>query len=100
MVPKFGPGYAQRLKRKKGRLGDIWYLDELFVRITASSNISGVPLIRMETLSIFCYNLAAISAQPSDSFADWCAVKARSRSEWSPTTSRATVQRSEQSCRM
>ena len=30
---KFGPGYAQRLKRKQGRLGDIWYLDELFVRI-------------------------------------------------------------------
>jgi putative transposase len=30
---KFGPGYAQRLKRRQGRLGDIWYLDELFVRI-------------------------------------------------------------------
>src|SRR5262245_50353601 len=30
---KFGPGYVQRLKRKQGRLGDIWYLDELFVRI-------------------------------------------------------------------
>src|SRR5262249_29067796 len=30
---KFGPGYGQRLKRKQGRLGDIWYLDELFVRI-------------------------------------------------------------------
>src|SRR5262249_28996358 len=44
---------------------------------TASSTISGVPLIRTETLSIFCYNLAAISTQPSDSFADWCAVKAR-----------------------
>jgi hypothetical protein len=95
---KFGPGYAQRLKRKQGRLGDIWYLDELFV--TASSNISGVPLIRTETLSIFCYNLAAISTQPSDSFADWCAVKARSHSEWSPTNSRATVRRSEQSCRV
>jgi transposase-like protein len=26
---KFGPGYAQRLKRKQGRLGDIWHLDEL-----------------------------------------------------------------------
>ena len=30
---KFGPGYAQRLKRRQGRLGDTWYLDELFVRI-------------------------------------------------------------------
>src|SRR5262249_34681839 len=25
---KFGPDYAQRLKRRQGRLGDIWYLDE------------------------------------------------------------------------
>jgi putative transposase len=30
---KFGPDYARRLKRKQGRLGDTWYLDELFVRI-------------------------------------------------------------------
>ena len=30
---KFGPGYTQRLKTRQGRLGDIWYLDELFVRI-------------------------------------------------------------------
>ena len=30
---KFGPDYARRLKKKQGRLGDSWYLDELFVRI-------------------------------------------------------------------
>src|SRR5215472_1736659 len=30
---KFGPHYARRLKKKQGRLGDTWYLDELFVRI-------------------------------------------------------------------
>ena len=30
---KFGPDYARRLKKKQGRLGDIWFLDELFVRI-------------------------------------------------------------------
>jgi len=30
---KFGPDYARRLKMKQGRLGDTWYLDELFVRI-------------------------------------------------------------------
>ena len=30
----FGPDYARRLKRKPGRrLGDTWYLDELFIRI-------------------------------------------------------------------
>ena len=30
---KFGPDYARRLKRRQGRLGDSWFLDEVFVRI-------------------------------------------------------------------
>lgn len=30
---KFGSDYARRLKKRQGRLGDIWHLDELFVTI-------------------------------------------------------------------
>jgi len=30
---KFGPDYVRRLKRRQGRLGDIWHLDEVFIRI-------------------------------------------------------------------
>ncbi len=30
---RFGPGYAARLKRRQGRLGDTWHLDEVFVTI-------------------------------------------------------------------
>ena len=30
---KFGTEYARRLKRRQGRLGDTWYLDEFFVTI-------------------------------------------------------------------
>ena len=30
---KFGPGYARRLRRRQGRLGDTWFLDEVFVTI-------------------------------------------------------------------
>ncbi len=29
----FGPEYAHKLKRRQGRLGDIWHLDEVFVKI-------------------------------------------------------------------
>ena len=29
----FGPDYARRLKRRQGRLGDTWFLDEVFVAI-------------------------------------------------------------------
>jgi len=32
---KFGPGYAARLKKRQGRLGDTWYLDEVFITIRA-----------------------------------------------------------------
>ena len=30
---KFGPEYARKLKRRQGRLGDTWFLDEVFVTI-------------------------------------------------------------------
>ena len=30
---KFGPDYTRRLKRRQGRLGDTWFLDEVFVAI-------------------------------------------------------------------
>ncbi len=30
---KFGPEYARNLKRRQGRLGDVWHLDEVFVNI-------------------------------------------------------------------
>ncbi len=30
---KFGPGYARSLRRKQGRLGDTWFVDEVFVKI-------------------------------------------------------------------
>src|SRR3990172_6756727 len=30
---KFGVEYARKLRRRQGRLGDTWYLDELFVTI-------------------------------------------------------------------
>ena len=29
----FGPDYARRLRRRQGRLGDTWFLDEVFVTI-------------------------------------------------------------------
>jgi putative transposase len=29
----FGLDYARRLRRRRGRMGDTWYLDEVFVKI-------------------------------------------------------------------
>ena len=30
---KFGPEYARKTKRRQGRLGDMWFLDEVFITI-------------------------------------------------------------------
>ena len=30
---KFGPQYARSLRKKQGRLGDMWFADEIFVKI-------------------------------------------------------------------
>ena len=30
---RFGPVYARRLRRRRGRMGDTWHLDELFVTV-------------------------------------------------------------------
>ena len=35
---KFGPDYARQLKRRQGRLGDTWFLDEVFVTINVNGN--------------------------------------------------------------
>jgi putative transposase len=35
---KFGPTYARSLRRKQGRLGDIWHVDEVFITIRGESH--------------------------------------------------------------
>jgi putative transposase len=37
---KFGPEYARNLRRRHGRLGDVWHLDEVFVNIQPGSRSS------------------------------------------------------------
>jgi putative transposase len=36
---KFGPEYARALKRRQGRLGDTWHLDEVFVTIHTAEQL-------------------------------------------------------------
>ena len=30
---KFGPKYRNQIKKNRGRLGDTWYLDEVFIKV-------------------------------------------------------------------
>ena len=36
----FGLDYARRLRQRRGRLGDTWYLDEVFVNIQGPTSVS------------------------------------------------------------
>ena len=48
---RFGPVYARRLRRRRGRRGDTWYLDEVFVtiqgRLYSVNQDENLPTIRM-----------------------------------------------------
>ena len=33
---KFGPDYAGKLRKRQGRLGDTWFMDEIFVTINGA----------------------------------------------------------------
>ncbi len=65
---KFGPEYARGLKRRQGRLGDTWHLDEVFVTIH-SGNISGVSSNKMATSSTSSSSRVATAGLPNGFFA-------------------------------
>ena len=46
----FGPSYARTLRRRRGRLGDTWHLDELFVTLNGRRQYlwrAGLSLIKL-----------------------------------------------------
>ena len=50
---KFGPSFQRSLKRREGRLGDDWFVDEVLCRSQVSDITCGEPLIKMVTFSIY-----------------------------------------------
>ncbi len=62
---KFGPLYARRLARRRGRLGDTWHLDELFVTIRGQRHYLWCASTRTATRSTFSSSLGATGAPRS-----------------------------------
>jgi putative transposase len=57
---RFGPEYANQLRRRGRRLGDNWHLDEVFVQITAHSGTCGAR----STSTATCSTLWSGRAEP------------------------------------
>src|ERR1700720_233733 len=69
---KFGQSFANRLRRRRPRPGDKWYMDEVFIRIQGCSIICGVPWIRMASCSTSSFKNAAMPKPPSASSNGCC----------------------------
>ena len=73
---KFGPSFARNLKRRQGRLGDIWHLDEVFVNIQGQRFLSVHGVI----LNFFRFARHLMRAE------NYRLLRARSFKEWSAAT--------------
>ena len=64
---KFVASFADKLRRRRPRPGDKWYMDELFIRIRVSCIIFGVPSIKMGSCSTSWCSIAAMPERRSAS---------------------------------
>ena len=62
---KFGESFANRLRRRRPRPGDKWYLDEVFIRINGVQHYLWRAWIRMAWCSTSWFRNAATAEQPS-----------------------------------
>jgi putative transposase len=72
---KFGIEYARGLRRRQGRLGDTWYLDELFVTIQGQRQYLWRAIDQDGDVIDLSSNPVAISLQLNDSFVSYRRVR-------------------------
>jgi len=66
----FGVDYARKLRCRRGRMGDTWYLDEVFVMVNGRRQFLWRAVDQDgDLLSRFWSSRAVIATQPSASFA-------------------------------
>jgi hypothetical protein len=64
---KFGPAYANPLRRRRPRPGDTWHLDEVFIRVNGSCGSCGARSTSTATCSTFSSSHAETRWRPHDS---------------------------------
>ena len=67
---RFGPEYAGRLRRRRGRLGDTWHLDEVFVTIQGRQQYLWRAVDEVTSWTSSC-NHDGIGTPRCDSFAGY-----------------------------
>ncbi len=69
---KFGAEYARKLKRREGRLGDTWHLDELFVTIRGERHTGPSCLRSFTSLNVTPTTEPKSRTSRPDSVSDRC----------------------------
>ena len=68
----FGASYAAKLKRRRPKLGDKWFLDEVFLKINGVQHYLWRAVDQTGASLTFWYNRSAIALLPCASFEDYC----------------------------
>ena len=91
----FGLDYARQLRRRRGRLGDTWYLDEVFVTFHGRRQYLWRAVDQDgDVLDILVWCSHGVTAgRPRGSFARYCKDKVGHLVVWSPTSCVATPRR-------
>ena len=95
---KFGQTYANELRHRRPRYGNIWHMDEVVLTIRGQSTMYGEQLIRMATCLISWSRATAIRKRRSDFSASCLKGYNTSRASLSPISSGVMVQRNATSC--
>jgi len=94
---KFGPDYARKLKRRQGRLGDIWHLDEVFIRINGQQQYLWRAVDQDGDVIDILVQPHRDQRARNDSFEGCYAAKGKNHFASLPTNSEATRPRCERS---
>jgi len=66
---KFGATYSKRIDARRGRLGDRWHLDEVFLRINGKPQYLGARSTKRARYSIFSCSRGGTRKLRRNSFA-------------------------------
>ena len=97
---KFGADFAKRLRRRRPQPGDIWHLDEVFIRIRGVLHYLGALLTSMASCWTFWCKTGGTAQPRSVSSSACCMGSNTNRDASSPMVCAAMASLSERSSRM
>ena len=98
---KFGRQYSRKIRRQRGRMVDVWHLDEVYLKITTEcASNCGVQWIKRVKYWTFWFSLNRIKLLLSGSSKRCCVAHAKHQDKWSQIGWLPTLSPVQRSCPM